>query len=89
MQLQAKAAAEAIIIDAERWGMPIARQQERIEQAAVHAAMVVQLALIFNLPISQAIQMFVPRSPLASINSLPVPHTLTNTSSPEPLSIPP
>jgi Chromo (CHRromatin Organisation MOdifier) domain len=86
-QLQAEEAAEAIIVNAERWGMPIARQQERIGQAAVHVAMVVQSALVFNLPTSQAIQMFAPCSPPASINSLP--HTSTDTSSPKPLPIPP
>jgi hypothetical protein len=86
-QRQAEAAAEAIIVDSKRWGMLVARQQERMGQAAVHAAMVVQSALIFDLPTGQAIQMFAPRSPPASINSLP--RTSTNTPSPEPLPIPP
>jgi hypothetical protein len=86
-QLQAEAAAEAIITDSERWGMPVARQQERVGQAAVHAAMIVQSALIFDLPTSQAIRMFAPRSPPASINTLP--RTPADTPSPEPLPIPP
>jgi len=86
-QLQAEAAAEAIITDSERWGMPVARQQERMGQAAVHAAMIVQSALIFDVPISQAIRMFAPRSPPTSINTLS--RTPTDTPSPEPLPIPP
>jgi hypothetical protein len=86
-QLQAEAAAEAIITDSERWGMPVARQQERVGQAAVHAAMIVQSALIFDLPTSQAIRMFAPCSPPTSINTLP--RTPADTPSPEPLPIPP
>jgi hypothetical protein len=84
---QAMEAAERIITLAEEHGVAVARQQERAQQAAVHAAMIVQSRLVFEIPQGQALHMFGNRSPPATITRLPP--AGTTTPSPEPLPIPP
>jgi hypothetical protein len=84
---QAMEAAEQIITLAQEHGVAVARRQERAQQAAVHAAMIVQSRLVFEIPMGQALRMFGNRSPPATITRLP-PAGAT-TPSPEPLPIPP